>query len=151
QMSESAATLIEPENGKTVVSPAFKAPPLRINPGLPPTPGKSRMAAVFFARISVLASKVRESPGNVCTPAFAGLRMRVLFWLAPNCVPLKMHRYVFPALGEVLCQIAPSQFWPEAWVVVVVNSAAGAVTAKSASRNRGSARILFITRVIVSL
>ena len=55
------------------------------------------MAPACLALISLLASKVSESPGKVCTPAVAGFLMRVLAVEAvppavtPKATPLSKH------------------------------------------------------------
>ena len=88
---EKDSTAIFPVMVNTVSSPGLSTPPLRIKPGLPFTPGKSRMAPTPLARISVLVFKVSESPMKVWIPAVAGLRTRVLAVLVPKTVPLATH------------------------------------------------------------
>src|SRR4051812_42911676 len=79
EMYDWEATWILPETGKVASSPPLSNPPLRINPGLPLTPGKLRIAPAVLARSSQLVSIMNESPGKVCRPAAAGFRRRVLF------------------------------------------------------------------------
>src|SRR5258705_13074202 len=106
-------------------------PPLRIRPGFPPTPGKSRVAPDCLARSSELVSIIKESPGKVWTPAAAGLRMRVLAAPLPMVTPLKTVSYVLPGTGgptavpvPLVFQIMPFQFAPADCTTVVVRLAA---------------------------
>src|SRR6266536_661549 len=101
-------------------------PPLRINPGLPLTPGKFRVtlaapAVPPFARSSVFVYIVKESPGKILMPAEAWLRMRVLALLLPIGVPLATVSYVLPATGASAV-LAPSP--PEVPTAFVLQIAA---------------------------
>src|SRR6266481_241331 len=122
---------MRPVIGKVVSSPPLSRPPFRINPGFPPTPGKSSVAPGCLARSSELVSIINESPGKVWNPDAAGLRMRVLLAPLPIVTPLETVSYVLPATGgptavpvPLVFQIAAVQLLPPGWTTVVVRLAA---------------------------